>query len=78
MMIRKYKDTSPEIHTSAYVDPQAHVSGDVVLAADVSVWPMAVLRGDVHKIRVGKARIFRMGRYAMFRMTVNSNPVVGR
>ena len=55
MMIRDYQDTSPKIHDSAYVDPQAHVSGDVVLAADVSVWPMAVLRGDVHKIRVGKA-----------------------
>lgn len=54
-MIRKFKDMSPEIHPSAYVDEQAHVSGDVVLAADVSVWPMAVLRGDVQKIRVGRA-----------------------
>jgi carbonic anhydrase/acetyltransferase-like protein (isoleucine patch superfamily) len=36
-----------------YVDPAATVIGDVELGDDVSVWPGAVLRGDVHRIRVG-------------------------
>ena len=30
-----------------YVSPQASVTGSVVLADDVSVWPMAVIRGAV-------------------------------
>jgi carbonic anhydrase/acetyltransferase-like protein (isoleucine patch superfamily) len=36
-----------------YIDPAAVVIGDVVLGDDVSVWPTAVLRGDVHHIAVG-------------------------
>jgi carbonic anhydrase/acetyltransferase-like protein (isoleucine patch superfamily) len=38
---------------SAYVDPAAVVIGDVTLGESASVWPGAVLRGDVHFIRVG-------------------------
>lgn len=55
MTIRNYADQIPQVDPSAYVDPQAHVSGAVKLAADVSIWPMAVLRGDVQSIEVGKA-----------------------
>jgi carbonic anhydrase/acetyltransferase-like protein (isoleucine patch superfamily) len=36
-----------------YLDPAATVIGDVELGDDVSVWPGAVLRGDVERIRVG-------------------------
>ena len=36
-----------------YIDPAATVIGDVHLADDVSVWPGAVIRGDMHSIRVG-------------------------
>ena len=35
------------------IDPQSFVLGDVVLGGDVSVWPGAVIRGDMHRIRVG-------------------------
>ena len=31
------------------------VIGDVTLGDDVSVWPMAVIRGDVHHITIGNA-----------------------
>lgn len=55
MSIRNFLDKAPQIDPSAYVDPQAHVSGDVILAADVSIWPMAVLRGDVQQITIGRA-----------------------
>ncbi|GMR20105.1 MAG: gamma carbonic anhydrase family protein [Gammaproteobacteria bacterium] len=53
MTIRSYKDMFPDIAESAYVDEQACVIGDVVLGEDSSVWPMAVIRGDVHYIRIG-------------------------
>ncbi len=55
MNIRSFKNTSPTIDKSAYVDPAAVVIGDVQLGANASVWPMTVIRGDVHSIRIGPA-----------------------
>jgi carbonic anhydrase/acetyltransferase-like protein (isoleucine patch superfamily) len=52
-MIRSYKGISPTIPASCYVDESAQLIGDVVLGEDASVWMNAVLRGDVHSIRVG-------------------------
>lgn len=51
--IRKFNDKSPVIGKSVYIDDSAQVIGDVQLGDDVSVWPTAVLRGDVEKITVG-------------------------
>jgi carbonic anhydrase/acetyltransferase-like protein (isoleucine patch superfamily) len=44
----------PQIAASAYVDPAAVIIGDVVLGEHSSVWPCAVIRGDVHYIRIGE------------------------
>ena len=52
--IRPYLSAVPQVHGSCYLDPLCLVAGDVVLAEEVSVWPFAVLRGDVNSIRVGK------------------------
>src|SRR5262249_35443552 len=52
-MIRSYKGFSPTIPASCYVDDSAQIIGDVVLGEHASVWMNAVLRGDVHCIRVG-------------------------
>lgn len=43
----------PRLAASAWIHPSAQVMGDVELETDVSVWPMAVLRGDCGTIRVG-------------------------
>ena len=51
--LRSYKGITPILGDRVYVDPAASVIGDVVLAEDVSIWPGAVLRGDVNHIRVG-------------------------
>ncbi|RDS81750.1 gamma carbonic anhydrase family protein [Dyella monticola] len=51
--LRSFKGVMPTLGARAYVDPAATVIGDVVLGDDVSIWPGAVLRGDVHYIRVG-------------------------
>jgi carbonic anhydrase/acetyltransferase-like protein (isoleucine patch superfamily) len=53
IMIRSYKGLSPTIPPSCYVDDSAQLIGDVVLGENASVWMNAVLRGDVHFIRVG-------------------------
>src|SRR5438128_3905400 len=52
-MIRSYKGISPAIPASCYVDDSAQLIGDVVLGEHVSVWMNAVVRGDVHSIRIG-------------------------
>ena len=43
----------PVLGKRVYVDPAAVVIGQVTLGDDCSVWPMAVIRGDVNVIRVG-------------------------
>jgi len=52
-MIRSYKGISPTVPATCYVDESAQLIGDVVLGENASVWMNAVLRGDVHSIRVG-------------------------
>ena len=53
MTVRSFEKHTPVIADSAYVDEQALVLGDVHLGEDSSVWPMTVVRGDVHSIRIG-------------------------
>src|SRR5579871_3957672 len=52
-MIRSYKGITPTVPDSCYVDQSAQLIGDVVLGENASVWMNAVVRGDVHMIRVG-------------------------
>src|SRR5215467_9981623 len=52
-MIRSYKGITPQIPRSCYIDDSAQIIGDVQLGEHASVWMNAVLRGDVHSIRVG-------------------------
>jgi len=52
--IRPFKGKFPEIAASAYIDPAAAVIGEVVIGEESSVWPMTVIRGDVHYIRIGR------------------------
>ena len=49
----RFAEAAPQFGARVYVDPRAHVSGAVELGDDASVWPMAVLRGDVNRITVG-------------------------
>lgn len=53
MPIYALGDVEPTIDPTAYVHPDAVVIGDVTLAAESSVWPGAVLRGDQGGIAVG-------------------------
>ena len=52
-MIESYQGVTPVLAGSAWVHESAVVIGDVTLGEQVSVWPTAVLRGDVHRIRIG-------------------------
>ena len=52
-MIRAFKGITPQFPETCYVDDSAQLIGDVKLGEHASIWMNAVLRGDVHEIRVG-------------------------
>ncbi|WP_432471448.1 gamma carbonic anhydrase family protein [Amphritea sp. HPY] len=53
MNIRTYQNMTPKLGNAVFVDPSAVVLGDVELGDDVSIWPLTVIRGDMHRIRIG-------------------------
>lgn len=52
-MIRTFQGRAPRIHKTSFIHDAAEVIGQVSLGSRASVWPFAVLRGDVDAIRVG-------------------------
>jgi carbonic anhydrase/acetyltransferase-like protein (isoleucine patch superfamily) len=52
--LRTFEDHSPVIDAEAWLDPLCLVIGDVHIGALSSVWPGAVIRGDIHRIRIGR------------------------
>lgn len=52
-MIQSFDGLVPTLHETAWVHQGAWVIGDVRLGAEVSVWPCAVLRGDMGSITIG-------------------------
>ena len=52
--IRPYLAHHPQIDSTCYIDDLSVVIGEVTLAENVSVWPFAVIRGDVNSITIGK------------------------
>lgn len=53
MNIRAYQGIMPVMGENVYVDEMACVIGQVSLGNDSSIWPFAVLRGDVNTITIG-------------------------
>jgi carbonic anhydrase/acetyltransferase-like protein (isoleucine patch superfamily) len=54
VVLRPFRGVAPRVHPTAYIDDSAQVIGDVDIGEESSVWMCAVLRGDVHSIRVGR------------------------
>ncbi|HEU4686243.1 MAG TPA: gamma carbonic anhydrase family protein [Nitrospira sp.] len=52
-MIRTFQGIRPTIPVSCFVEETSVVIGDVVMGEQCSVWFHAVIRGDVHFIRIG-------------------------
>ncbi|CAN5236519.1 phenylacetic acid degradation protein PaaY [soil metagenome] len=49
-MIYEFNGYKPVIHTSAFIHPQAAVTGNVIIGKDVYIGPGAAIRGDWGKI----------------------------
>ncbi|MDD5215686.1 MAG: gamma carbonic anhydrase family protein [Methylococcales bacterium] len=54
MSIRRFNEQSPKLGENVYIDDSAVVVGAVTLGDNVSVFPTAVIRGDVEKITIGE------------------------
>ena len=52
-MIRTFQGIKPTIPVSCFIEETGVIIGDVVLGEHCSVWFHAVIRGDVHSIRIG-------------------------
>lgn len=53
MALRTFQGMTPVLAERVFVDRSAVVIGDVEIGADSSVWPLTVIRGDMHRIRIG-------------------------
>lgn len=53
MSIRSFQQHIPKLGARVFVDHTAVVLGDVEIGEDSSVWPLTVIRGDMHRIRIG-------------------------
>jgi len=53
-MIRSFDGKTPKIAESAFVSEAAYVIGDVEIGENSCVFPGAVIRGDLGKIKIGK------------------------
>jgi carbonic anhydrase/acetyltransferase-like protein (isoleucine patch superfamily) len=53
-VIRRFKDVTPSVDATVYIDESAQVIGDVVIGPESSVWMNVVIRGDVNRIRIGR------------------------
>jgi len=53
MAIHAFRGIHPTFGQGVFIDHQSTILGDVTLGDDVSVWPNAVIRGDMHRIQIG-------------------------
>lgn len=52
-LIMEVKGVRPEFGANCWLAPNATVVGDVIMGKNCTVWFNAVVRGDVHEIRIG-------------------------
>jgi len=72
-LIRKVKDVAPIFGKDCFLADNATVVGDVVMGDKCSVWFNAVVRGDVHHIRIGNNVNIQDG--AIIHCTYQKSPV---
>ena len=52
-MIHNYKEFTPKLGKNTWIAQSADVIGDVTIGEECSIWFGAIVRGDVHSIRIG-------------------------
>ena len=77
-----YRGITPQIHESVFIAEGARIIGDVTIGRDSSVWFNSVVRGDVHRIRIGEKTNIQDNcvlhvTHARYALTIGSNVTVG-
>lgn len=52
--IQTFQNQTPQLANGVYVHQTATIIGEVQIGEDSSVWPNAVIRGDINFIRIGR------------------------
>ena len=73
-MIRTFQGIKPTIPKSCYIEETGVVIGDVVMGEHCSVWFHAVIRGDVHFIRIGERT--NVQDLCMLHVTHDTHPLI--
>ena len=58
-MIRTVHGKTPKIHPSCFVSEACYITGDVEIGENSSVWPGAVIRGDLGRITIGRRTVLQ-------------------
>lgn len=75
--IAPHHGVEPRLAPGAWVHPRATVIGEVTLGRDASVWPGAVIRGDVNRIVIGEASNIQDGSVLHVSHGTPDNPAGG-
>jgi gamma-carbonic anhydrase len=67
------KDKNPQIGQECFLAENAAIIGDVIIGENCSIWYSAVIRGDVHYIRIGNNVNIQDG--AIIHCTYKKSPV---
>jgi len=73
-VIRTFRGIKPTIPDSCFIEDTAVVIGDVVMGENCSVWFNAVIRGDVHHIRIGSRT--NVQDLCMLHVTHDTHPLI--
>lgn len=73
-MIRIFQGIKPTVPKSCFIETTAVVIGDVVMGEECSVWFNAVIRGDVHYIRIGERT--NVQDLCMLHVTHDTHPLI--
>jgi len=73
-MIRTFQGITPTIPTSCFIEDTGVVIGNVVMGEQCSVWFHAVIRGDVHYIRLGNRT--NVQDLCMLHVTHDTHPLI--
>ena len=72
-----FRDLYPRIHQTVFLADGSRIIGDVEIGEYASVWYNAVIRGDVHYVRIGAGTNVQDG--TVIHVTHNENPaLIGR
>ncbi len=74
MIIKEVKGRKPIIPQDCFVADNATIVGDVIFGKECSVWFNAVLRGDVHYIKIGNKVNIQDG--AIIHCTYQKHPTI--